>query len=442
MNKRWTRAVRRPSTKPSVYRRLLAVMAWVTAVFVPVVVAVVLLHAPLLLAVGVLGALIAVPAGWAAVCTRAHRWATGSAAFAGLVVTALVTGLQTWHAAVLVAVFTVASLFTARLSLVRGPYSWMGVSGRAVAPARHGVLVANRRSGGGKVSRFGLLEAAQRQGVRTILIEPGDDVRALAEQAVAEGADVLGVAGGDGTQALVAEVAHRFDVGFVCVPAGTRNHFALDLGLSRRDVAAALGAFGGAVERAVDLAWVGDRAFVNNASLGVYAEIVQEESYRDAKVATATAKLAELLGPSGPVPDLRYADAAGDPRTSADVLMVSNNAYTLLPGSGLGTRPHLDSGLLGVVAVRARGLAVSQWSTAELRVDSAAPLPVGVDGEALWMTPPLRFRIVAGALRVRLPRSAAAASHITIRRPGFVRTAVTLARMATGRRVRPAGRAD
>src|SRR5206468_2305338 len=104
--------------------------------------------------------------------------------------------------------------------------------------------------------------------VRTVLFGPGDDLRALTEHAVAQGADVLGVAGGDGSQALVADVARSHDLAFVCIPAGTRNHFALDLGLDRRDVAGALDAFEDAVERRIDLASVGGRVFVNNASLG------------------------------------------------------------------------------------------------------------------------------------------------------------------------------
>ena len=93
-----------------------------------------------------------------------------------------------------------------------------GVSGHRVGPARHGVLLANPRSGGGKVDRYGLVERARRHGVRTVLFGPGDDLRALTEHAVAQGADVLGVAGGDGSQALVADVARSHDLAFVCVP--------------------------------------------------------------------------------------------------------------------------------------------------------------------------------------------------------------------------------
>jgi diacylglycerol kinase family enzyme len=89
------------------------------------------------------------------------------------------------------------------------------------------------------------------------------------------------MAGGDGSQALVAAVAAERDIPFVCVPAGTRNHFVLDLGLDRKDVVGALDAYTDGVERRIDLARVGDRVFVNNVSLGVYAAIVQSDDYRD-----------------------------------------------------------------------------------------------------------------------------------------------------------------
>ena len=77
------------------------------------------------------------------------------------------------------------------------------------------------------------------------------------------------MAGGDGSQALVAAVAMEHDVAHVCIPSGTRNHFALDLGLDRDDVVGALDAFTDGVERRIDLARLNERIFVNNASLGV-----------------------------------------------------------------------------------------------------------------------------------------------------------------------------
>jgi diacylglycerol kinase family enzyme len=241
-------------------------------------------------------------------------------------------------------------------------------------------------------------------------------------------------------------VAHSHDVGFVCVPAGTRNHFALDLGLDRRDVAAALDAFGEAVERRVDLARVGGRVFVNNASLGAYASAVQSPQYRDAKLATVASMLPDLVGPVATPPDLRYTGPDGQPRESADVLLVSNNPYALRAVSGPGTRPRLDGGVLGILAVRGDPAApgrlpgLSQWTAATFRVDSSGPVPVGLDGEALQLAPPLEFRSLPGALRVRLPVTTAGASHTTVRPPGVRRTLASLLRVLGGRPVSPTWR--
>jgi hypothetical protein len=128
-------------------------------------------------------------------------------------------------------------------------------------------LLVNPRSGNGKAARVGLVEAARDRGVRVHLLAEGEDPGALARQAVMDGADAVGVAGGDGSLGLVAAVAVEADVPFVCVPSGTRNHFAGDLGLDRARPLAALEAFAGP-QRRIDVGVVGDRVFLNNVSLG------------------------------------------------------------------------------------------------------------------------------------------------------------------------------
>jgi hypothetical protein len=135
-------------------------------------------------------------------------------------------------------------------SLKSGP-----TPGTSVGPAIRPVLLMNPRSGGGKVERFHLAQETRRRGIEPVVLGPGDDLRRLAEQAVARGADVLGMAGGDGSQALVAGVAAAHDVAFVCVPAGTRNHLAMDLGLDSDDVVGALDAFGRRWSAASTWAW-------------------------------------------------------------------------------------------------------------------------------------------------------------------------------------------
>ncbi|MBM2614687.1 diacylglycerol kinase [Actinoplanes sp. LDG1-06] len=273
-------------------------------------------------------------------------------------------------------------------------------------PARHGVLLINPRSGDGAAERAGLAAAAARRGIEVVTLGPGDDLAALAEKAVSDGADVLGMAGGDGSQALVAATAIRHGVAYVCVPAGTRNHFALDLGLDRTDVAGALDAFTDGAERLVDLGRVNDRVFVNNASLGVYAEVVRSQGYRRAKFRTWGRLLPDLLGPTAPPPDLVFDGPDGRPVSGVTLVLVSNNPYDLSRVGRAGGRPRLDTGRLGIVAARGARPA-GEWTASAFEVNSGADVPVGLDGEALLLTPPLRFASLPGALRVRVPRNLA-----------------------------------
>jgi diacylglycerol kinase family enzyme len=233
------------------------------------------------------------------------------------------------------------------------------------------------------------------------------------------------MAGGDGSQALVATVAMRHGIAHVCIPAGTRNHFALDLGIDRDDPVAALDAFTDGVERRVDLARVNDRIFVNNASLGVYAKVVQSDSYRDAKLETWAETLPELLGPDAAPIDLEFDGPSAAIYADAPLILVSNNAYQLTHLLGAGTRPRIDGGQLGIVAARIRSASdlaelisleaigqtqrfhgLLQWSQPLFEVRSTSTVAVGLDGEALMLEPPLRFVSLPGALRVRLPRHA------------------------------------
>ena len=161
------------------------------------------------------------------------------------------------------------------------------------------------------------------------------------------GADVIGMAGGDGSQALVASVASRHGIPMVVIPAGTRNHFALDLGMDRADVVGALDAYDDGVDRQIDLAEVNGRVFVNNASMGLYARIVQSDAYRDAKVRTAAETLPDLIGPAAVPLDLRFTLPSGEQATSANLVLVSNNPYQLSHLRGAATRPRLDAGALG-----------------------------------------------------------------------------------------------
>jgi diacylglycerol kinase family enzyme len=287
------------------------------------------------------------------------------------------------------------------------------------APApRQPFMIMNPRSGGGKVARLGLVRRAEALGVKVALLRDHETVDAaeLARKAVADGADLLGVAGGDGTQALVAGVAAEHGIPLLVIPAGTRNHFALDLGLDRDDPVRCLEALGDGVELRVDLGVIGGRPFVNNASFGAYAAVVQSPAYRAGKVHTTLDLLPELLTRHRGA-RLR-AHAGGVVVVGPQALLVSNNPYGTGDLAGLGRRARLDSGLLGVLGVtvdsaaQAAGLLRGQHAhgltrTAAREVVVEADqhhIPVGVDGEALSFRTPVRCAVLPGALRVRVPR--------------------------------------
>jgi hypothetical protein len=284
-------------------------------------------------------------------------------------------------------------------------------------PPSRAVLVWNPKSGGGKALRNNLAEEARRRGIEPIELGPDDDLNVLVNEAVARGADGLMAAGGDGSQATVAAIAAAHDLPFACIPAGTRNHFALDLGVDRNDVIGALDAFVTGGEKRVDLAEVGGRVFVNNASLGLYAEAVQSKGYRDAKVRTILDTVPKLLGPegAGDSRELSWTGPDGAPNRSAAIILVSNNPYRLGAVPGAGTRPRMNQGVLGVGVIGAAGekgrlRIASDWSTPEFIVEAPDSVPVGVDGEALILPTPLVFRTRPGALRVRIARQHPGAS--------------------------------
>ena len=276
------------------------------------------------------------------------------------------------------------------------------------------VLFVNPRSGGGKAARAGLAERARDMGIDAIVLRPGDDLATLVGEAVEAGADALGVAGGDGSLAVVAAAALGHGLPFVCVPAGTRNHFALDVGVDRRDLLGSLDAFTDGVERRIDVAEVNGRLFLNNVSLGIYGDAVRQPAYRDAKARTLIETAAHVLGPSAAADGLQVADSDGRRHLDPAVVLVSNNAYSLEPPHAVGTRPSLEGGRLGIIVLdtptagRNRSLT---WTAPHLEVTAPATVHAGVDGEAVDLTPPLEFAIRPAALSVRV---AAAHRHLPL----------------------------
>lgn len=414
---------------PSTRRRVLAVCALLGLVVGILLLVGFLIRDPELLVGSLVGLTLVGAGGWWLATEQNPRRTVGIVAMlAGVAVIAWAifrvftdgeAGL--WRLAAVVVALTVA-VSCARAALVADLHDIDRARSGRVRP-RHPVLICNPKSGGGKVEKFGLIAMAQDMGIEVVLLEKGLDLAQLARDAIARGADCLGMAGGDGSQALVASIAIEHDLPFVCISAGTRNHFALDLGFDKEDPRKGMVALVDGVSRRVDYATVGDRLFVNNVSLGVYATIVQEDDYRDAKTETTKAKLPELLGRQAEPFDLQFTAPDGRQVEGAFLIMVSNNPYVLGPSFDISQRRAMDSGRLGVLAVTAAtgaeagklvaratlglgkrdpNLFVFDADTFEVRSKSGHAL-AGVDGEALDLATPLEFRIHPAGLHLLVP---------------------------------------
>ena len=215
----------------------------------------------------------------------------------------------------------------------------------------------------------------------------------------------------------------------------------------------ALDAYSDAVEHVIDLATVNGRVFVNNATAGLYAKVVQSPEYRDAKRRTTIDMLPYLLGPDATPLDLRFHGPDGEAHATAHVILVSNNPYQLRSLAGMGTRERLDLGALGVVTIRISSASDAsliaaleksghperyrgwlEWSAPQFRIDSGGPVEIGLDGEALKLDPPLVFETKPGAPRVRLPRHAIGRSPAAMAVNVLSQATITqLARLAAGR---------
>lgn len=402
-------------------RRWLARLSLLLALLAVVIVVVFAdLHSIAMLAAGVVGAVVSLGAAFVFLSRRGVvRWLAAAAfvlapvavlvvfAFAGLAWVA-VASAASWALAVV----------TGRQALAPDRADWQMPEHPAAPPPARPFLIMNPRSGGGKVGKFDLKRKAEDLGAEVFLMDGREpvDVAAVARQAVARGADLLGVAGGDGTQALVAGVAAEHGLPFVVITAGTRNHFALDLGLDRDDPAACLAALRDGVELHVDLGMIAGQTFVNNASFGAYAEVVESPAYRDDKLGTTLDLLPDVL--NGHRGARLTARADGTEINGPQALLVANNPYGTGDIAGLGRRVRLDGGLLGVVAVsvgtarQAAGLlrgrhatGLSAFTAKQIEVTADAPqIPVGIDGEAVTIPAPVVCTIRPGALRVWVPR--------------------------------------
>jgi diacylglycerol kinase family enzyme len=369
--------------------------------------------------IGVIGACLMLGGAYEFLARRGVlRWLAAAVVIATPIAILVVFALNSliWVALVSIALMVLAT-GAARRALAPSAHA-TGMPTHEVEPPKRAFVIMNPRSGGGKVAKFGLKEKAEALGAKVALLDgPGIvDVAALARKAVADGADLLGVAGGDGTQALVAGIAAEHDLPFLVISAGTRNHFAMDLGLDRDDPATCLDALTDGVEQRIDLGIIGDRTFVNNASFGAYAEVVESPAYRDDKAGTTLQILPDLL--SGHRGAKLTAHAGDTTVTGPQAVLVSNDPYEISDVAGLGRRARLDTGTLGVIAVTvnnalqavmllrgAKGQGLTVVTADEVVVEADVPeIPVGIDGETVMMPTPVRCAIRPKALRVRVPR--------------------------------------
>ena len=407
------------------------------------------------LAIALLGVAIAVAGGWWIITEQMPRRAVGIAVavlgvgvLVGAVVNAAGDADRPVVPILVIGVLLVATVGLARAALVHDLHARDDHRATSVVRPQHPVLICNPWSGGGKVAKFGLVELAEELGVEVVMLDRGLDLEQLARDAIARGADCLGMAGGDGSQALVASIAIEHDVPFVIVSAGTRNHFALDLGIDREDPRGSLYAFRDAVERRIDYATVGDRLFVNNVSLGIYATIVQQEGYRDAKADTTKALLPEMLGRTEEPFDLQFTEPSGNEVDGAFLIQVSNNPYVLGATLDASQRRRLDTGTLGVVAVtgttgrdaaavmtlsalgqRRRSDNWHEFTTDRFEVRSrSGKAYAGIDGEALELDTPLEFRIHPLGLRLLVTEGNLAAADARLARDVSVGDLFALAR--------------
>ena len=258
-------------------------------------------------------------------------------------------------------------------------------------------LLVNPSSGDGGADE--LIAAARERGIEVHVLADGDDLQELARTAEA---DALGMAGGDGSLAPVAEVALERNLPFAAIPFGTRNHFARDVGLDRDDPIGALDALVDGEERLIDVGRANDRLFLNNVSLGVYARLVhRREKHRRRRDALARLRALTAVAthrkPLGITVD-------GTPIRSR-VVLISNNSYNVDVLS-IGERERLDEGLLHLYT--ATGLLRLGWieqSGERITIDAGrSKLAAAVDGEPDELATPIEFRCEPQALRVLLPR--------------------------------------
>jgi len=289
-------------------------------------------------------------------------------------------------------------------------------------------VILNGSAGSGRSAGAAALSAAFRDaGLETRIntFAHGEEIRKLARRALKERPPVLVAAGGDGTVSAVADAVRGSGTALGVIPAGTLNHFAKDLGIPL-DPVEAVRVIAAGRRISVDVGEVNGRGFINNASLGLYADLVrkrqraQRHLHRSKRTAMLWAAL-EVLGRSRLL-DLRLELNDRTQEGRAPFVFVGNNHY-VLEGFEIGKREQLDAGILSVYTTRGCsgpgliGLALRalfgrlrqaddfmESAVRALRVESPRRrLLVATDGELHALDTPLEFRIRPRSLQVIVP---------------------------------------
>lgn len=328
----------------------------------------------------------------------------------------------------LVRIIVLLLLYTFLVGVLRREY-WRQkrLTAQAKSPKKlpSAVLIINPKSGGGRAIKANIPQKAKKLEITTIITQKGDSIEELARQAVTDGAKILGVSGGDGTLGAVAKVAIEEDLPLVVLPGGTRCHFARDVGFDPKDISDALVSFHG-VERRVDVGSINGRIFLNNASFGLYADVVDKPEYRNHKVRTTREVLRSLLNGDTPYYPLDFSDDKRKKHQHAAQILVGVNAYETVNIFELGRRHEMDRGVLQITAVmkltdeligQMMGTIVlnqsfedsntghvEQWEATKFSVNSKnKKLVVGVDGEREEYATPVKLEILPKALRLMVP---------------------------------------
>lgn len=296
----------------------------------------------------------------------------------------------------------------------------------APAAVREIPVLLNPGAGNGEAAET-LQDAFREAGIaiRLRVRRPGEDIAELARLALRERPALLAAAGGDGTLSSVASVLCGSDTALGVLPMGTLNHFAKDLGVPLElEEAARVIARGR--RRLVDVGEVNGKSFLNNASLGLYPDMVRERTRQQRRLGRS--KLSAMLWATLatlnrlPLLTLRLELDGQTQDCRAPFVFVGNNDYTM-EGFDIGTRERLDAGHLCVYTTRECGrsglvrLALhalfgrlkqaqdfSVTPTRHLRVETPRRgLRVATDGEVGLMETPLEFRIRPRALQVIVP---------------------------------------